>query len=535
MLKTKYYSILLVLFLYFNNTFAQLDTIWTKVLGGTQNEANGLTLPNNLGSPGGSISKFGNFLYAVSSSLSNDGDLLLNYGNEDIWVIKLNHNGDTLWTKSFGGSDFERAYKILAFSDGCLIVGSTKSNSNDFTNSKGSSDGFLLRLDENGNIIWFKRYGGTEADYLYDVIPTSDGNFLAVGESLSSNGDLAGTGMGLSWIIKVNPNNGNRIWSKTYLGPDSNSQDYLDNFFRVMELSDGSGIIAAGFTSPNFNDAASDDIHYEKIDLNGNVIWSKKVGSTNGGDAIGNIVDAGNGKFYLIGRLIGTGPNVSNYYGGNGDVWIIKCDAQGNPLWNKNYGGSNWDFAFDAKKDSLNNLYIGAFTRSTDFDAVGVNFGLQDYWLLKTDSSGNILWKYRCGGSQSEIILGIEVLNNNSVVALGRSFSNDGYLKFNNGGSDLWIVRIDSIDVTTHFTQNELPLTKISFFPLENHTYSVTCHENIISIQIFDLQGKSVFQNSSNIETSNTTFPFYQNSGLYVAVIQTVKGSYIYKFYHYGN
>lgn len=529
----KYTIILLKLFIFlsFTNLHGQLDTVWTQTLGGTQNEANGLTLPSNLGSPGASISRYGNYIYAVSSSLSNDGDLLLNYGNEDIWVIKLNLQGDTIWTKSFGGSDFERAYKILALNDGgCIIAGSTLSNSNDFTNSKGSSDGFLIKLDENGTIVWLKRYGGSDADYLYDVITTSDGNFLAVGESISFNGDLTGTGVGQSWIIKINSATGNRIWSKTYQGPDSGSQDYLDNFFRVLELSDGSGFIAAGYTTSNFNDPDLDDIHYEKIDHNGNVIWSKKVGSVNGGDAIGNIVDAGSGEFYLVGRLIGTGSVVSNYYGGNGDVWIVKCNAQGNVLWNKNLGGTNWDFAFDAKKDSLGNLYLGAFTRSSDNDAIGITYGLQDFWILKTDSSGNILWKYRCGGSLNEIILGIDVLNVNSVVAIGKTFSSDGYLTFNHGGSDLWIIRVDSIYNTTSFASQHASVPSVGIISLENNHYQINCQEFIQQVQIYDIQGKLLFNNS--FYHPKATFLLDQPAGIYILNIRTENHHILKKFYH---
>ncbi len=531
MVKNQIFLLLLLGSLCFHNLQAQLDTVWTQVLGGTQNETNGLTLPNNLGSPGASISRYGNFIFVASSSLSNDGDLMFNYGDEDIWVIKLNLQGDTIWAKSFGGSGFERTYKILALSDGgCVLVGSTQSNSNDFIGSKGNSDGFLLRLDENGNKVGFNRYGGSEADYLYDVILTTDGNFLCVGESISSNGDLTGTGAGISWIIKVNVSNGNLIWSKTYRGPDSSSVDYLDNFFKVIELSDGSGFIAAGYTTPNYNDFNADDIHYEKIDNNGNVIWSKKIGSTNGGDAIGNIIDAGNGEFYLVGRLMGTGPAVSNYYGGNGDVWLIKCNDQGIPLWNKNFGGTNWEFAFDAKKDSLNNLYIGGFTRSTDNDASGISFGLQDYWILKTDSSGNVLWKYRCGGSANEIILGIEVLNVNSIVAIGRTFSNDGMVKLNNGGSDLWIVRVDSMDNTTasFSKQND---NDILFYALNQQTYQISPTQEIINkIQVIDLQGKVIFE--SNPNNTSETFQLQNTSGIYVLYVLTNKNGYRRKFFH---
>lgn len=531
MIKCNFFSILCVYFLSIDNLHAQLDTVWTKVLGGSLNEVNGLTLPNNLGSPGASISHDGNFIFAVTSSLSNDKDLKINYGGEDIWVLKLNLQGDTIWTQTFGGADFERAYKVLALNDGgCVIAGSTQSNSNDFINSKGNSDGYLLRLDSNGNIVWFKRYGGSDADYLYDVILTSDGNFLAVGESISSNDDLAGTGAGQSWIIKINANNGNRIWSKTYQGPDSNSQDYLDNFFRVIELSDGSGFIAAGYTSPNFNDPYADDIHYEKIDYNGNVIWSKKIGSITGGEAIGNIVDAGNGEFYLVGRLMGTGSIVSNYYGGNGDVWIVKCNAQGNVLWNKNYGGTNWEFAFDAKKDSVGNLYIGAFTRSIDNDAAGVSYGLQDYWILKTDTSGNILWKYRCGGSANEAILGIEVLNINSVVVIGRSFSNDGFLPFNHGGSDLWIVRVDSVDITTSLNEPSPSIPSLLIKNSDSKTYQLVSNEPIKYIQIYDMQGKLLF--NCFINDFYIEFPFSHPDGLYFIKIQTVHGEFSKKFYH---
>lgn len=519
-MRQKFLNLTKVFFVIAGYCYGQMDTTWVRIYGGSGGEGTGTTIPSNMGTPGAHLAYTPNAIYAAISANSNDGFFPQNNGSDDIWVIRINLQGDTLWRRHFGGSDFERVYKVSAAPDqGCIIVGQTQSNDLDFPSSKGSADGFIIRLDSSGNVLWKKRYGGSDADYLYDAIFASNGDIMAVGESISSDGDLFNTPNGFAWALRINPSNGNVIWSKIFPGPDSNSIDFLENFFRITELKDGSGFILAGFTSPNFNDPASDDIYYRKIDGNGNSLWSRKIGSATGGDAIGSIVSSENGKFYLVGRLAGTGSVVSNYYGGNADMWVIYCDSSGNHLWNKNIGGSDWEFAFDAQQDNQNNLYLAGFTRSTNYDANPmIVYGGLDAWIVKLDTSANILWNYRFGGSQNDIILGIQVPQPNQIFVLGRTFSNNIYFTHNYGSTDIFVARIDTQQTTASAAlPSHLQNLRYSFDG-QSLNLSIQADEVVQSLCLYQITGQKILDIRPN--TPNVSFIVPQK-GFYILAIRT--------------
>lgn len=444
-------SLWLISFFLFAKIFAldaQLTPLWSRNLGGSGEEATGLTLINLFAAPGLAFDVGADGVFLGVSSLSTDGMVGYNAGGEDVWLVKMNHAGDTLWTRLLAGSDTERPSAVLALSDGgCVVVGRTLSNDGFFTGNHGNYDGFACRFDAAGQLLWKKMYGGSSSDFLFDGLVASDGTLMMCGETGSSDGDLFGTGAGLSWLVKANLSNGNVIWSETYVGPNGLLPDALENFYRITELSDGSGFVAAGYTVANFNDINGDDIYYHKISPSGQSVWAKKLGSTNGGEGLGKVLDAGNGAFYLAGRLAGNaGPDVTApYRGGNGDVWLIKCDANGNKVWDRSYGGSDWEFAYDLTRDSLSYLYLAAFTRSEDQDAAGASAGLQDFWILKTDAGGDLLWTYRTGGSQNDVLHAIKIFHHDLYVA-GRTNSTDGVITQSWGGRDAWVARYGQTD-----------------------------------------------------------------------------------------
>ncbi|MCX7743488.1 MAG: T9SS type A sorting domain-containing protein [Flavobacteriales bacterium] len=427
---------------------AQADTVWTRSYGGSSDEAVGLSLMNNFGSPGLNLDVNGNGIFFTSSSLSSDGLVRANYGSEDVWVVKLDHNGDTLWSKILGGSDFDRPSSIKALADGsCVIAGRTLSNNGFFVGNHGGYDGFVVRLDDNGNVLWKKLYGGSEMDYLYDVIWTSDNHLLVCGETGSNDGDLAGTGTGLSWVMKLNASNGNILWSKTYVGPNGNFSDALENFYRILELHDGSGYVAAGYTVADFNNINGDDIYIHKIDTGGQSVWFKKVGSTNGGEGLGGLANAKHGAFYIAGRLAGDQGNdvTDGYHGGNSDVWLLKIDTYGNKLWDKSFGGTDWEFAYDISVDSMGYVYLGGFTRSTNNDASDPGFGLQDFWVIKTDSAGNMVWNKKMGGSQNDVLHALKIYHH-QIIVMGRTNSSDAWIHHSWGGRDIWVAKLLQAD-----------------------------------------------------------------------------------------
>tara|TARA_B110000879_G_scaffold110112_1_gene147495 strand:- start:102 stop:1445 length:1344 start_codon:yes stop_codon:yes gene_type:complete len=131
----------------------------------------------------------GNFI-VVGDTRSSDVDVSLNNGAADIWILKISAEGDLLWEKTIGGSSFDVARAIYKTQDnGFLIAGSSRSLDNGFEN-KGQNDALILKIDENGNLLWQKTAGGSEIDFLYDVVELNNKLIIAVGESSSSDQDI---------------------------------------------------------------------------------------------------------------------------------------------------------------------------------------------------------------------------------------------------------------------------------------------------------------------------------------------------------
>lgn len=154
--------------------------IWEKNFGGTEiDEARGITFTDD-----------GNIL-VVGDTRSSDANVSINNGAADVWIIKIDLNGDLIWEKTLGGSSFDVARSVSKTQDGgFLISGNSRSLDNGFTNN-GQNDGLLLKIDTNGNLVWQKTIGGSETDFLYDAIELINQKIVAVGESASNDGDVS--------------------------------------------------------------------------------------------------------------------------------------------------------------------------------------------------------------------------------------------------------------------------------------------------------------------------------------------------------
>lgn len=154
----------------------------------------------------------GGFIMA-GETLSNDGDIAVNHGGKDFWIVKLNVLGNMEWEKTFGGSNWDVAYSMQATSDGYIVSGYTESADGDVTGHQGKADFWVIKLDVSGNLIWQKTFGGSndegeDCDYPNAIQQTTDGGFIVAGDSDSIDGDVTGNhGSGDFWIIKLAPVN----------------------------------------------------------------------------------------------------------------------------------------------------------------------------------------------------------------------------------------------------------------------------------------------------------------------------------------
>lgn len=167
--------------------------IWEKNFGGTEiDEARGITTTND-----------GNII-VVGDTRSSDANVSINNGAADVWIIKIDLDGNLIWEKTIGGTSFDVARSVSKTQDGgFLISGSSRSLDNSFSNN-GQNDGLLVKIDVNGALIWQKTIGGSETDFLYDAIELTNQKIIAVGESASNDGDLTeNKGFSDALLIKI--------------------------------------------------------------------------------------------------------------------------------------------------------------------------------------------------------------------------------------------------------------------------------------------------------------------------------------------
>lgn len=295
------------------------DILWQTVLGGTQTE---WVYDLKTTSDGGCI--------FVGSSKSNNGNLTENKGGADYWIVKLNAVGTIQWQKSYGGTSDEYAQSVLQTSDnGYMILGYSQSNDGDVIGNYGDVDIWMIKLDFSGNLLWQKNLGGTRADFGWDICQSADGGYVILGDTDSNDNDVVGRFDRFSdlWIVKLNAS-GTIVWQKTYGSTATEIATAIaptiDNGFIVSGYNNG-GVTNNGDVTNNHGLA---DFWILKLDVNGTLQWQKSFGGTNNDYPI-NVKQTSDGGYVVSGFTASNDGDVAGYHG-NSDGWVIKLGAGGN-------------------------------------------------------------------------------------------------------------------------------------------------------------------------------------------------------------
>ncbi|HHM20681.1 MAG TPA: gliding motility-associated C-terminal domain-containing protein [Bacteroidetes bacterium] len=320
----------------------------------------------------------------VGGAVSFDADVSGNHGGEDVWVVRLNASGTLQWAKTFGGSANERAEAIEPTADGnYLLVGYSQSSDGDVGSNHGDFDYWLLKISGNGTLLWEKNYGGSNSDFGFDVKQTTDGGFLLAGSTISNNGDVSdNNGFYDYWVVKTDAE-GNLLWEKNYGGT------LEERAYSLCTTPDGGAIIAGTSNSTDADiqgNIGSYDFWLNRIDENGNLLWSSNFGSP-GEDRAFSVAPLSNGRFLVAGFTVSDGGQVSNHFGSQ-DAWIVQLDIDGNFIWEKNLGGTKQDRFFSIVQQSNGGYAAAGHSFSDNYDLPG-NFGDRDLWIvaLSTDSA----------------------------------------------------------------------------------------------------------------------------------------------------
>ncbi len=309
------------------------------------------------------------------------------------------YSQDILWEKSYGGKHAEYLFDAIPTPDyGFILAGSSISNKNGnkSDNNKGDLDYWVWKMDHTGGLDWQKSFGGSGTDLLQSIKLTNDGGFILAGTSTSNKSeDKKDDSKGDSdfWIIKLDAKGG-MMWQKTIGG---NGQEKLQS---IVCTKDG-GYIIGGSSSSDKNISNKEE----------NSIYGKLENSK-----------------------------------GNLDYWVVKLSVNGTPEWQKTIGGNYLDELKSIEQTTDGGYILGGYSNSlVSGDKTADNFGLGDYWIVKLDETGNITWQKTIGGDQDDNLFALIQTKDKGFLLGGNSNSNaTNYKKKGNGkGTDFWVVKLD--------------------------------------------------------------------------------------------
>lgn len=370
-------------------------------------------------------------------STSTDGDASAGPGNSDYWLVKLTGAGNIQWENKFGGTSGDLAYaSAIAADGGYVIAGYTLSTDGDVSGTHGNRDAWVIKVSNGGSLLWQKALGGSEADHANAVVATADGGFIVAGRTLSSDGDiLENKGGDDAWLIKLD-GNGNIVWQQTYGGSGNDVAN------AIITTPDG-GYVFTGYTDSNNGDVTvnhgSYDVWVVKINGTGTIQWQSVLGGTSY-EFGRSIIPAAGGGYIVAGQTFSNNGDVSGNHGSD-DFWMLKINETGVLQWQRTYGGTSTDAAYTVSAASDGGYLLGGRTNSVNGNVTG-NHGGTDYWLVKTDNTGNMQWQKTYGGSASDNLFAALTLSGDQYIVVGESQSTDGDVTGNHGAGDFWILEL---------------------------------------------------------------------------------------------
>ena len=394
-------------------------------------------------------------------------------GTRDVYIEKLDINGDFVWARSFGGGSIINGRMIKMDASGNIYIIGQYRLTVDFDpgpstfnlTSNGFDDLYVLKLDANGDFIWAKSFGSTEADGIYSIELDASGDLYLTGAfkntvdfdpnagttNLTSNGDL-------DFFVMKMDDSGNLIWVKS-MGSTGNDGS------RSMKLDAAGNIYTTGYyrntmdfdpgpATFNLTSSGDNDIFVQKLDANGNFVWAKSMGGSSFDSGLSIDLDA-TGNIYITGYFYTTSdfdPGAATFNMtalGNRDAFVLKLDNNGDFTWAKSFGGVGADNSNAIDVDTSGFLFVGGTYHGTvDFDPGPTannltSNGNADIFILKLDVNGNFSWADSKGSTSIDHNFSIHAGVSNYVYSTG-SFT--GTVDFNPDPTTFNLTSLGSLD-----------------------------------------------------------------------------------------
>jgi hypothetical protein len=388
------------LIVFFNAEHAEPSWVmWSQTYGGTREE----------GMAG---------LHDVHLVRTSDGGFALaggtfsfGAGGVDFWLVKTDANGNMEWNKTYGGADHDIPHSLIQTADeGFALAGETRLN-------LALPDFWLVKTDADGNMEWNKTYREVDIDSAKSVVQTSDGGYAIAGNTRSFGARL----------VKTNAY-GDMEWSKTYGGK------LQDGFNSLVATSDGGYAIAGNTRSFG---AGLINFWLVKTDNLGNMEWNQTYGISDR-NFLSSLIEVSDGGFAMAG-------DIHSHDAGGENFWLVKTDEDGDMEWNMIYGGADVDTAFSLVETSDGGYALAGETKSSPA-------GDFDFWLVKTDVSGNMEWNRTYGGANYDFANSVVQTSDGGYAIAGNTLS------FGAGDYDFWLIKTNEQGVPEFPSWIILPL-----------------------------------------------------------------------------
>ncbi|MBK7849777.1 MAG: T9SS type A sorting domain-containing protein [Bacteroidetes bacterium] len=469
-------------------------------------------------------------------------------GIDDIFVSKFDNSGNVIWAKSFGGNGYDAVMAVASDdSDNIYITGSFDSDSIQFDGSElfktGITNMFIVKLDENGNVLWAKQsYNSITCGAICLTINHSGDLFLTAeaGDSLvlfdqDSIHITQVPGGVVSLLFKLN-RNGNIIWRKVIKGPGRNdwpliSSDGFGNSYLFFH----SGTHSVTIDTTQLMSNSYSNVYIVKFDSIGNFVFASIIAGFGGLGGVQNreIISDSIGNFYVVGNSeadsLDFGQFLLTNVHSNEDAFVAKFNNVGTPIWAKYFGGNSSDFGLNvAINPDGGPTMVGAYySHSIVIDSVLlINHGSSytDIFMARFDSTGNIVYAIDYGGALQDYSSSL-IIDNDGIYYLGAQTHSDTIV-FNNlsllnntGSFDILLLKSD-FPSGIESIEGELN-GKITLFPNpSNGQFQLNCNQSIEKITISDVFGRIVFT-SEEKDSSLHGYRFdLKNRGMYIMTVQ---------------
>ncbi len=359
------------------------DVVWLKSFGGLKEDKVYEVMPT---SDGG---------YIMAGDTESKG-----MGKADIWLVKLDPEGEITWEKTIGGKGNDHVRDIVRADDGgYMLLGNTESK------GAGNTDFWMVKVDELGVVEWNKTFGASGNEQANAMVRLKDNNYLLVGTRHITKKQLVGKAwkhrMNHSiWLVKVD-REGNEIWNQEI------ESEQMVSVTDVFEAANEDFVLVA---NTRFKKSEFEDAWLIRTDLNGVVLWDKAIGEKKQMDMIHAVQPMLDGSFVLAGITMPKGSRI------NGNGWLVKVNEKGKVLWENEFGGRGSDEIHGVSSTSDGSLLL---TGTSGSSATG------SMWLIKTNEKGKKVWERTCGETpfeKAEVVLetfdGDIIIIGNSITRL---------------------------------------------------------------------------------------------------------------------